>query len=69
MKELSGYTPTRLLEIVRTCIDFPCGVIQTQAPGIGDLFARAPRRNSSVHKQPTHDGFLQGWRGFECYEE
>lgn len=46
VKDLSGYTPTRLFEIVRTCVDFPCGLIQARAVNDGNLIREALQGNS-----------------------
>lgn len=46
VKALSGYVPTRLFEIVRTCVDFPSGLIQARAASDGNLFREAPQGNA-----------------------
>jgi AraC-like DNA-binding protein len=55
VKDLSGYIPTRLFEIVRTCVDFPGGLIQARAVSDRNLITAAPRGNSVRRRMSRRD--------------
>jgi hypothetical protein len=49
VKEFSGFTPTQLCQIVRTCVDLPCGLIPAEPYGELDVVIGAEQ---SIESDP-----------------